>query len=297
MSDDREAQEIIHSVPLFGDNLRRKTMPDDNSPQGEFDNITDIMAIKHLRFIKSAIALFDAGAPITQFRSLEYVGQFRAAMDFGSIGTPDAELVKASYHELMQRLKDYTNNNQWYQMLLKQIEEYIDHSIVPEVREDYFWRNGWGNQEDLIVQNMGKFYIPINVNGAFRIKHDNPNGEIEYLKRDDFLNLFEAKRFMITVPTKSGTSEKEVSFAQAFLKHNKTPPYMGLTFDPVQSGIRTIFLTCGKAGQLNQLRAMSRYFWTMCMISVLIGMIPTIHGVWLGALRFSKNRTSSRELP
>jgi Family of unknown function (DUF5906) len=91
----------------------------------------------------------------------------------------------------------------------------------------------WGNTREAIITNIGKFYIPVNVKGQFRLKHDGPDGETEFMKKEDFLNIFESHRTVLTVESASGTRNKDISIGQIFTAHNKNRPfYMGLTFNP-----------------------------------------------------------------
>ena len=134
----------------------------------------------------------------------------------------------------MQHLKKHANNNHWFQMWLKAVGEYVDTSSAPKLAEEYYWKNGWGNTREEIITNIGKFYVPINVKGQFRLKHDGPDGETEFMKKEDFLNIFESHRTVLTVESASGTRNKDISIGQMFTAHNKNRPfYMGLHF---QSG-------------------------------------------------------------
>lgn len=99
--------------------------------------------------------------------------------------------------------------------------------------EAYYWKNGWGVDREEIIKNIGKFYIPINVKGQFRLKHDGPDGETEFMKKEEFLNIFESQRTILTVESASGTRNKDISIGQMFTAHNRDRPfYMGLTFNP-----------------------------------------------------------------
>ena len=203
---------------------------DDDAPKSF---ATNIEALHHLEFLKEMTASLDAGL-VTGFRSPENVKQFYDAKEFmARFAQNDRHFVKIAYDKFMARLKELTDNNHSYQMLLKEIDALAnpDPSCAPDVTEEYFWNNGWGGNTALIVQNIARFYVPINVNGAFKIKHTDADGNDEYQKKEDFLNIFEAKRVNITNETKTGTVVKEVTIGQLFIKERKTQ-YLGLTFNP-----------------------------------------------------------------
>src|SRR5271156_925601 len=98
-------------------------------------------------------------------------------------------------------------------------DEYVPQGNEP-MDEEHYWNTSWGVIRKEIVHNISKFYAPINVNGAFRIKHDAANGEVEFLKKGDFLDLFISKRIMINVKTATGTRDKDISIAEMFIKYD-----------------------------------------------------------------------------
>jgi Family of unknown function (DUF5906) len=202
---------------------------DDTNP---FDKVTDAEALQHLRILKEMSALLDAGNH-GGFKAPEYLQQFHDAKKFGeAFAQNDGVFVKVRYDQFIKQLKDHTNENPWYKSFLKSIDDYaVDPSSAPDVAEEYFWKNGWGGNTAIIVQNIARFYVPINVNGAFRIKHTGAEGNDEYLKKEDFLNIFEAKRVNVTTETKTGTVEKPTTIGQLFIRERKTQ-YLGLTFNP-----------------------------------------------------------------
>jgi hypothetical protein len=242
MSDeDKDNQDFIRELKDFLENPSPKNEdkeahtcnPDDYAKnQADFPNVENFFALKPLAIIRDAMKVIDTGsvAPLSSrpwLKSLQYSKHFAYSI------SKEADVVKVAWEAFLLRLKDVTNDNPWYQITLKHIDEYKDDPTeAPDLAEEYFWKNGWGGQEDAIIKNMARYYTPINVNGAFRIKHDSPTGDVEFLSRQDLLGLFEARRIWITATTKTGTAEREVSIAQAFLKSNKNPPYMGLTFNP-----------------------------------------------------------------
>jgi hypothetical protein len=229
----RELKEFLEDPPK-NDYNDAQTPPDDDPDknQADFPTVENFFARQALAIIRDAGKVIDTGF-IEPLRDRLWLKNLQKAKLFAYSIAREADVVKDAWEAFLQRLKEHTNDNPWYNFLLKHIDEYKDDPAkAPDVREEWFWKNGWGAQEDDIIKNMGKFYTPINVNGAFRIKHDSPTGEVEFLSRQDLLGLFEARRIWITATTKTGTTEREVSIAQAFLKSNKNPPYMGLTFNP-----------------------------------------------------------------
>jgi len=181
--------------------LTRKSVFDENRPQ---------VAQNHLNFMKGA-------TDHTKFKTPEYIKQFHEIKRFGNADPDDEDcrIVKDAYDTFMERLKNYTSaaledgeTSPWYQRLLKEIDEYVNVSALPPITEDYFWKNGWGATEPIIVENMSKFYAPINVNGVFRVKHDCPDGQIEFFKREDFINMFRSKCLLISVKIGNTTREK-----------------------------------------------------------------------------------------
>jgi Family of unknown function (DUF5906)/Poxvirus D5 protein-like len=168
----------------------------------------------------------------TDFRSSENLKKFRAAKDYAASDGKHAAHVQGLWDEFVQRHREYVDNRA-FEMLLKEIDGYVDESSAPELTEEYYWKNGWGNTREEILTNVGKFYMPINVKGQFRLKHDGIDGETEFMKKEDFHNIFESHRTMLTVESASGTRNKDISIGQMFTAHNKNRPYyMGLTFNP-----------------------------------------------------------------
>ena len=176
----------------------------------------------------------------------ENLKKFRSAKDYAVGSERHAEKVQAAWDEFVQRLKKQedeknaylkstgsTRESAWLKGFLKAVDEYVDVSSAPELTEEHYWKNGWGNTREEIIKNIGKFYVPINVKGQFRLKHDGIDGETEFMKKEDFHNFFESQRTILTVESASGTRNKDISIGQLFTAHNKNRPfYMGLTFNP-----------------------------------------------------------------
>jgi hypothetical protein len=186
----------------MSDAFKAEKMADDP----EFDNIWNLAARWHLKFMKGANAQLNSGN--VDFRTPHYIKTFHEIKRFGNV-EPDADdckPVKEAYDAFMKRLKKVVNDNVNYRNLLKEIDEYVAPSAVPPIAEEFFWKNGWGATEQVIVQNLSKFYAPINVNGVFRIKHKGPDGKDEFFKKEDFINMFRSKCILITVKTATGTN-------------------------------------------------------------------------------------------
>jgi Family of unknown function (DUF5906) len=210
----------------MSDAFKAEKMADDP----EFDNIWNLAARWHLKFMKGANAQLNSGN--VDFRTPHYIKTFHEIKRFGNV-EPDADdckPVKEAYDAFMKRLKKVVNDNVNYRNLLKEIDEYVAPSAVPPIAEEFFWKNGWGATEQVIVQNLSKFYAPINVNGVFRIKHKGPDGKDEFFKKEDFINMFRSKCILITVKTATGTKGKSITIAEVFLKAKA--PWMGWIFNP-----------------------------------------------------------------
>jgi hypothetical protein len=205
----------------------------------------DPKAGPHIHFLAHASSKIESGK-IDDFRDPENLKKFRAAKDYAVSDEKHAAHVQGELDKFMERLKKQedeknaylkstgsTKESAWLKGFLKAVDEYVDVSSAPELSEEHYWKNGWGNTREEIIKNIGKFYVPINVKGQFRLKHDGPDGETEFLKKEDFLNIFEAHRTILTVESPSGTRNKDISIGQMFTAHNKSRPYyMGLTFNP-----------------------------------------------------------------
>ena len=192
----------------------------------------DPKAHPHLYFLGQATRSIDTGQT-DHFTDPENLKKFRAVKDYAAGDEKHASYVQEKLDEFVQHLKKHANNNHWFQMWLEAVDEYVDTRSAPKLAEEYYWKNGWGNTREEIITNIGKFYVPINVKGQFRLKHDGPDGETEFMKKEDFLNIFESHRTVLTVESASGTRNKDISISQMFTAHNKNRPfYMGLTFNP-----------------------------------------------------------------
>ena len=199
----------------------------------------------HLYFLGQATRSIEAGK-IDHFRDPENLKKFRAVKDYAASDEKHSAHVQDLWNEFVQRLKAQedeknaylkstgsTKESAWLKGFLKAIDEYVDISGAPELTEEHYWKNGWGNTREEIITNIGKFYIPINVKGQFRLKHEGIDGETEFMKKEDFYNIFESHRTVLTVESASGTRNKDISIGQMFTAHNKNRPFfMGLTFNP-----------------------------------------------------------------
>jgi hypothetical protein len=220
-------------------NVDRDDNPDDEYPT---DDHIFIMASPHVKFLKDCVNLVTTSYDYAHLIEPDNIKKFRSAKDYATNGgkqyittrngSDDADKVQAAWDEFVQRLKERTGpNNKWRESLLKAVDD--GPSSAPELTEDHYWKNGWGTHRDDIIKNVGKFYIPINVKGHFRLKHDDPEGETEFMEKKDFLNISESQRTTLTVESTSGTRNKDITIGQMFTAHNKDRPYyMGLTFNP-----------------------------------------------------------------
>ena len=173
----------------------------------------DPKAHPHLLFLAHATIKIKSGK-IDDFRDPANLRKIRAVKDYASSTEKHAAHVQGELDKFMERLKKQedeknayltsagsTKESAWLKGFLKAVDEYVDVSSAPELTEEHYWKNGWGNTREEIIKNIGKFYVPINVKGQFRLKHDGPDGETEFLKKEDFLNIFEAHRTILTVET------------------------------------------------------------------------------------------------
>lgn len=95
-------------------------------PSEDLENVENWFARKFLQFLKQANSIIDENAFSVFGEKNEYLKQFREARDFGDSIAHEAALVKAAFDALMQRLKEHTSNNDWYQELQKQIDDNIN---------------------------------------------------------------------------------------------------------------------------------------------------------------------------
>ena len=222
------------NVPKLSAHPANQYNDDDPVTADQISNLSerpefDPKARPHIHFLKDATSKIVSG---TDFRSSENLKKFRAAKDYAASVEKHAAHIQGLWDEFVQRHREHADNLA-FKMLLKEIDGYVEESSAPELTENHYWKNGWGNTREEILKNIGKFYVPINVKGQFRLKHDGPDGEIEFMKKEDFLNIFESHRTVLTVESASGTRNKDISIGQMFTAHNKSRPfYMGLTFNP-----------------------------------------------------------------
>ena len=241
--DDKDLYPDVGRIRKLVDFDDTPTQPEQISNLGERPEF-DPKARPHLYFLAHATSSIEAGK-IDDLRTPENLKKFRSAKDYAASDEKHAAHVQGELDRFMERLKTLedeknaylkntgsTKESAWLSGFLKAIDEYVD-SSAPELTEEYYWKNDWGSTREEIITNIGKFYIPINVKGQFRLKHNGPDGETEFMKKEDFLNVFESHRTVMTVESASGTRNKDISIGQMFTAHNKNRPfYMGLTFNP-----------------------------------------------------------------
>jgi Family of unknown function (DUF5906) len=229
-----------------------------NNPDTNEDPSGDEFGAPHLNHLDKLISVAKNGDSPKQ----DDIKAINGLKQYISDGLPDSDKIQAKIDELraivstimnlgpiterQARLKAEKEHITFYEALTIINAERVDRvreddkalqlaklmaEAAKDQAEDYFWVNGWGGDTGLIVRNIARFYVPINVNGAFKIKHTDADGNDEYLRKEDFLNIFEAKRINITNETKNGTVVKETTIGQLFIRERKTQ-YLGLTFNP-----------------------------------------------------------------
>ena len=122
---------------------------------------------------------------------------------------------------------------------LKDIDEYVD-SSAPELTEEHYWKNGWGNGSDDIATNINNFYGKIIVKGRFFVLHKKTSGEVEFMGRKAFVSNFEDRRVM--------HQEKWIDIGTLWLKSKEAWRWDEFIFDPDKphvKGSRTLNLYDG----------------------------------------------------
>jgi Family of unknown function (DUF5906) len=123
------------------DEIKRLNNDDDLYPNAEqISNFPDSPAFDpkahpHLYFLGQATSSIEAGK-IDHFRDPENLKKFRAVKDYAASDEKHAAHVQGELDKLMERLKKHTNSNDWFQTLLKAIDEYVDTSGAPTTAGD-----------------------------------------------------------------------------------------------------------------------------------------------------------------
>jgi hypothetical protein len=89
------------------------------------------------------------------------------------------------------------------------------------------------NSKEEWIEWLNKSYACITINGKFKILHEKPNGEIEFMDKKDFISSLENRRVMVTSP-EDGKS-KYLPVTEMWLKGARRE-YMGIIFDPSRIG-------------------------------------------------------------
>ena len=126
----------------------------------------------------------------------------------------------------MQRRREYADNHA-FQILLREIDEYVEFSSAPEVAEDQF-QTSWGADKDDIVGNISRFYGVITIDGKTTIYHILPKGKFEFLSKDSFDLKFSKWNVM--------DGNKLVGINKVWLNHHKRRDIDKLIFDPRYTG-------------------------------------------------------------
>jgi hypothetical protein len=182
----------------------------------------DAKAGPHLYFLAHATIKLDSGK-IDDLRDPENLKKFRAVKDYAASDEKHAKYVQGKWDEFVQRRKEHADNHA-LKMFLKEVDEYVDTSSAPELTEEYYWKNGWGNGSDEIVTNINNFYGKIIVKGRFFVLHKKTNGEVEFMERKAFVSNFEDRRVM--------QGEKLIDIGTLWLKAKEAWRWDEFIFDP-----------------------------------------------------------------
>ena len=188
----------------------------------EFDD----KAHPHLYFLGQATISLKSGK-IDHFKDPENLKKFRAAKDYAGSDAKHAGHVQGVWDEFVQRLKEHTSGNLWFQMWLKAVDEYVDKRSAPEHAEDQF-HTSWGTDQDNIVENINRFYGVITVDGKTTIYHILKKGKFEFLGKDSFDLKFSKWNIM--------DGNKLVGINKIWLNHHKRRDIDDLIFDPRYTG-------------------------------------------------------------
>jgi hypothetical protein len=142
----REIKELYKndsSSPKSGNTDAQTSNPDDHAKNSaDFPNVESFFARKALAIIRDAEKVIDTGS-VRLFESRPWLKNLQYSKQHAYSISKEADVVKDAWEAFSQRLKDVTNNNPWYQLTLKHIDEYKDDPTeAPDIAEDYFWKNG-----------------------------------------------------------------------------------------------------------------------------------------------------------
>jgi hypothetical protein len=79
-------------------------------------------------FVAVPIVSRPESGKIDDLRDPENLKKFRAVKNYAASDEKHAKYVQEKWDEFVERFKKHTNNNHWFQTLLKEIDEYVEPS-------------------------------------------------------------------------------------------------------------------------------------------------------------------------